>query len=314
MRKPKPRPTRRYWESLSDEQLLDAELTTDDPEGLENVVYELPPGDDEPYVEYKYDLRGSEREMLRCVHGNHPHLAGFVMRKGKYRFFVGHICGEKIYGENFEHYTADFNAAVQRQDALRRKREIEQATRPVVDWMNGVVESPVFGLYKSLRDRIAEHLPWIFDNIPPVAAMAHRNAAVRVPPTLFDDNTDPELGFKKVAAEFNAVVLSLMTRTEETVSIDPIKRHFEALLKRIEDVLDQLEEVVDFFQPDVLAAVCALANEYDNPKKRKYIPGLLSITCKRQKNEVVVQVPRHYQVPDRKVLDKFRAALRGLAV
>jgi hypothetical protein len=86
--------------------------------------------DEEPYVEYKYDLRGQEREKLRCVHGNHPHLAGYVMRKGQSRFFVGHICGKHIYGEDFEKYTADFNVAVNRQQALRRAPTIRLIQGP----------------------------------------------------------------------------------------------------------------------------------------------------------------------------------------
>lgn len=114
MLKPKARQTRRHWENLSDDLLVDTELTTDDPESLENLVYEIPAGDEDPYVEFKYDLRKSEREMFSCVHGHHQHLAGFVMRKGTARFLVGWMCAQTIYGENFEEYTSDFDAAVNR--------------------------------------------------------------------------------------------------------------------------------------------------------------------------------------------------------
>jgi hypothetical protein len=55
------RSTRRHWETLSDDQLLETELMTDDPESLPNLVFEIPPGDEEPYVEFKYDLRKSDR-------------------------------------------------------------------------------------------------------------------------------------------------------------------------------------------------------------------------------------------------------------
>src|SRR5258707_4454362 len=89
---PTPHHPRRHWENLSDDLLVDTELTTDDPESLENLVYEIPAGDEEPYVEFKYDLRKSEREMFSCVHGHHQHLAGFVMRTGTARFLVGLMC------------------------------------------------------------------------------------------------------------------------------------------------------------------------------------------------------------------------------
>lgn len=314
MLKPKPRGSRRYWENLADEQLLDAQLTTDDPEGLDGLVPELPPGNEEPYVEYKYDLRGQERDMLRCVHGNHPHLAGFVMRKGPHRFLVGHICGNHIYGEDFDAYTADFNAAINRQDALRRRREIERATKPFLAWFTEVLESPVFSHYRSISDRMFERMPWIYDNLPRAAALAGPQAAVRFPPTLFGEKTDPEAAFVKIAGEFNAAVMSLIAMSEKAVNMDPVQRHFEMLLRRIEALLDQLREIEDFFQPAVLDAICRLANEWDKPDRRKYVPGLLTLTCKRKKDEVAIKIPHNYRVPDKAAIDAFRKALRGVVL
>jgi hypothetical protein len=61
MLKPKSQHPRRHWETLSDEELLAADLIIDDPE-LENLVFEVPEGDEEPYVEFKYDLRKSGRQ------------------------------------------------------------------------------------------------------------------------------------------------------------------------------------------------------------------------------------------------------------
>ena len=52
-----------------------------------------------------------------------------MMRKGDARFLVGWMCGETIYGEHFEHYTADFDAAVNRQKTLRRRGEPALAWR-----------------------------------------------------------------------------------------------------------------------------------------------------------------------------------------
>src|ERR1700704_6003389 len=138
MLKPQARSTRRHWETSSDDQLLEMELITDDPERLPNLVYEIPPGDEEPYVEFKYDLRKSDREKFSCVHGHHQHLAGFVMRKGTARFLVGWICAGTFYGENFDKYTADFDAAVIRPDALKRVREIRSAINPFIDYLNSI--------------------------------------------------------------------------------------------------------------------------------------------------------------------------------
>ena len=94
MLKPKKAQTKTYWETLSDEELLSKELTTEDPERLPNLVGVLPDGFEDSYVEYAYNFRCSGREELTCVHGHHRHLQGFVMRKGDTRWLVGWMCAE----------------------------------------------------------------------------------------------------------------------------------------------------------------------------------------------------------------------------
>jgi hypothetical protein len=46
----------KHWTGLSDEELLETELTTDDPERLPGLVTILPSGFEDSYVEYAYDL------------------------------------------------------------------------------------------------------------------------------------------------------------------------------------------------------------------------------------------------------------------
>ncbi|HUZ34007.1 MAG TPA: hypothetical protein VMV19_18150 [Xanthobacteraceae bacterium] len=315
MQKPKSksRTPRRFWDFLSDEKLIDAELSTDDPEGLDNFVRELPPGDEEPYVEFKYDLRGSERERLRCVHGNHPHLAGFVMRKGDKRFLVGHICGKEIYGEDFDHYTADFNAAVNRQETLRKRREIEKLTRPFTAWLQQVAISDVFKQYESVRRQMSYRMPWIWENVPLAGHYGTTVAHVKMPPTLFLEETDSEMEFSRVVAEMSALAANLIAKDElGGKSVENLKRVLNALIRRVEVIFGQLKEVEDFFQPAVLQAVCDLANEHDKPKKRKYIAGLLTITCKRDRDKSSVQLPRNYKIPNRAGLDALKESLRVL--
>src|SRR4051812_24492830 len=102
MRKPQRQVRRSHWASLTDEQLLAVNLETEDPEKLEGLVREVPANDAEPHVEFSYDLRGADRERLRCVHHQHRHYAGFVMNKGGARFLVGRDCGRKLYGQNWD--------------------------------------------------------------------------------------------------------------------------------------------------------------------------------------------------------------------
>ena len=73
--------TKRYWGSVSDAHLLAVELTTDNPEKLDNLTAILPQGPEEPFVEYAYDLRNSDNGMMRCTHCHQLHLAGVVINK-----------------------------------------------------------------------------------------------------------------------------------------------------------------------------------------------------------------------------------------
>lgn len=312
MQKPKPLHTRRYWEALSDQQLVETELETDDPESLDGLATEIPPGDDETYVEFRYDLTGSGREEFVCVHGHHRHLKGFVMRKGSVRFLVGWMCGESIYGEAFDDYKADFSAAVNRQVSLRRRREIGLHIGPFMAWMEQTSKSDVFRLYASVRRQIAGRMPWIWDNVNRAGFAGMRFQRVSFPPSLFDQRTDPEREFGKITGELSAMASQLIGQNEiEEKTVDSVRRMLRLIIQRIEVVLDQLKEVEDFFQPGVLSAVCELGNEYDNPKKRKYITGLTSITCKREKDreKVTVVMPMNYRVPNRAGVDELKRAI-----
>ena len=313
MRQPKERRPRRFWESLTDDELVDVELTTDDPESLFDLVRELPDGDEEPYVEFKYDLRKSGREELSCVHGHHRHLAGFVMRKGRFRYLVGWQCGKTIYGEDFDHYTADFDAAVNRQETLRKRREIEKETAPFIAWLERVSKSDVFKLYESVRRQIEHRMPWVWENVPRAGHLGPALRGVRTPPTFFLASTDPQMEFAKVVSEMSALGAGLIRKEElDEKSVHNIKRVLEGLISRVEAVFGELKEVEDFFQPAVLDVVCKLGNEHDNPKKRKYTAGMLSLTCKRDRDKVVVQIPNNYRLPNRSGLEALKESLRVL--
>lgn len=310
--KPMQHRIRRHWETVGDNQLLDVELTADDPESLDGMVYTLPEGDEEPYLEYKYDLKGSGREMLRCVHCNQAHFLGYVMRKGAHRIFVGHICGKNIYGENFEHYTADFNAALNRQDALRRVRDIKTATVGFGQWLEKVQRSEVFKHFAQVRGRFREHMPWVFDNVERAATQNPIVKGVPVPGALFAEGTDPRREFDRLTTEFTVAALLLSREPEEAAKRLPqIKARLDKLLRGVERVLADLALVQQLFQPAVVQLVCELANEWDNPKKRRYQAGLLAITCKRDRDSTTIQLPGGFALPDSAPITELRAALRA---
>jgi hypothetical protein len=191
----------RYWETLTDDQLLKAQLITDDPESLDGLVTEIPDNNEEPYVEYKYDLRHSGRAEFTCVHGNHKHLAGFVMRKGSDRYLVGWMCGKSIYGEDFDEYQSDFNAAINRQDSLKRLAELRETTTAFARWLHGLSEPNVFGLYERVRSQIRERMPWVWNHAALTPDYVTTPAEIRFPRAIFDEASDPGANCGRVVSE-----------------------------------------------------------------------------------------------------------------
>lgn len=306
---------RKYWESLSDEELVKTEMLTDDPQNLDGLVTVIPEGSEEPFVELKYDLRKSGREPFHCVHGNHAHLAGFVMRKGPVRFLVGWMCGKSIYGEDFDQFTADFDTAVMRRDTLRRALDIKNAVDPFRTWLNEVFTSDVFARFESVRDQMYEHLPWMSENLERLTLSDIRLRQINAPTQLFKEANDPELEWGKAMADLELLTLRIASRDDwAEQNIAHMKRSMEALLKRFEEIIAKLKEVETFFQPEVVAILCEFANVFDNPKKRRYVPGMLSITCKRGRDPIMVCMPRQYKIPSLKPIEAFRATISGLPI
>lgn len=102
-----------YWSTLTEEQLLRTAFTTNDPESLDGLIEDVPATEELPFVELWYDFRGTKRERFRCVHCRyHNHLAGYVIKTTEgQRFLVGHECGDKLYGADFEILRSDYDQA-----------------------------------------------------------------------------------------------------------------------------------------------------------------------------------------------------------
>ena len=302
----------KYWGSVSDDYLLSVELTTDDPEKLENLIRIVPNGPEEPFVEYGYNLKGLEREKMRCAHCNQPHFAGVVVNKAGQRFLVGHICGKHIYGVNFAVLKKDYDAAVLRQDVLRRVREIRTVIDPFLEWLEHLTSSEVFDQYDRLHDQFSKSMPWLWEKLK-----WHTNNGggylghLKLPSTLFDGFTDPKKGFKELAAEISKTAMLIVGKIEIEKDLGGTLGRLQASLSRIEAIVKQLEEVEQFFQPAALGTVCEWANEHDG--KRRYKPGLMSIVCLRDKGPITTRVPSIYKIPDTSPIAAFRAAVSNLS-
>ena len=227
---------------------------------------------------------------------------------------MGHMCGKKLYGENFEVYKKDYYAARDRQDTLRRIREVKAVIDPFLEWMQRTSESNAFLQYDEVRRLFRERMGWLSKELE-----WHTNNAggwldgFKLPKTLFDGFADPHKNFKTAAAEIANLGLLVVGKMELEKDVRVTFGTMQIRLSELESALDQLKEVEEFFQPAYLVEVCAQANERDNPNKRRYVLGILTITCHRDNGSTTVQLPRDYKVPGREPITAFRKALAGLS-
>jgi hypothetical protein len=190
MLKPKEQ-QRQHWADVTDDELLTTELTTENPLGITGLVTTLPEGDEEPRVEFSYDLRGSGIEEFSCVHGHHRHLKGYVFRKGENRYLVGWMCGESLYGTKFDEYTTDFQAAQTRQSGLRRIRDLRDATIEFSAWVGQPIWLPAVEYYGELRETLRSQMPFVWETLSEYAGQKLRQAPM--PRHLCIPSKDPQL-------------------------------------------------------------------------------------------------------------------------
>jgi hypothetical protein len=317
MLQPKKRAERTgYWESLSDNDLMNVELTTDSPNMLDGLVTVLPEGSSEAYVEFKYDLRKTDSEEVRCIHCHQPHLAGYVMKKGMDRFLVGHICGEHIYGERFERFTNDYDAAVERRETVRRVKDARLVIEPFMDWLQQLSKSQTFYLYESVRSQFDSRVEWLAKELRwRTNSGGGQIEGYDLPATFFDGFTSsPRRDFLEVVPTIMSDCLLLIGKIEIQKDTRTLLGRLQVALSKVEKVIRQLAEPVDFFQPDSLARICAWATENDDPRKRKYEPGLMSIIYRKDWVPIIIHLPASYHVPSLEPLQKLRAALAGFNV
>jgi hypothetical protein len=105
------------------------------------------------------------------------------------------MCAGTIYGENFNEYTADYNAAISRRDSLTRRRELESWIVPFMDWLDKANKSEAFRFYEDVRQQLRQKMPWIWSN----GEIALRDALATTRfKEFFDDQTDPKREFAEI--------------------------------------------------------------------------------------------------------------------
>ena len=296
----------KHWADVSDEQLVDLDLEIEGPDKLPGIVTEIPPGEEETYIEFTYDLRGTGREQeFVCVHGHHRHLHGAVMRKGEARFLVGWICAESIYGEDLANYKADYDAAVQRRSAVLRVRELREAVALFSDWAAHVSSSNVIDAFQTVRSELKRRFPWVFEVLR--SAAGRRINDVPMPKYLCADDGGIEGGFIRLMDETAAIARSLTGDPQRIAgAIGSIRSDIEGLIRRAELLLAKLSDVELFFQPATLLAICEHA-ENAVPRRTRHFAGMLKLSTRDQ----VIEMPKGFVTPSRVPIDRLQAVLSG---
>jgi hypothetical protein len=297
-----------HWSNVSDDELVGLDLQIDSPETLPGIVTEIPNDHEKAYIEFTYDLRGSEREEeFVCVHGHHRHLHGAVMRIGDVRFLVGWMCAKTIYKESLAGRIADYSAAVNRRSAIVRVKKLREAMVEFTNWASDVSQSGALEAYDDLRHGLQFNFPGIFESLNQFAG--HRINNVIMPPNLCADGAEYiGASFGRLMNEIATVSILLTGDTQKVASkIGAIRSGAEGIIRRAEVVLRKLADVESFFQPATLAAVCA--HTRNDPLKRwdKYDAGLLKISC----HGLVLAMPSGFSMPSRVAIDHLQAALSG---
>lgn len=148
-----------FWKTRSDDELLEMEFTTDDPESLENVSNDPPP-DEEAMVELAYNVAGRERGRAQCVFCKHPnHDKGVVMlyRSGGRRL-VGRDCAHKRYGVVFDELVKDFDAARDRRDYVERQRTVLSQRTDLVDQISEMGRDPAVECFADIQRQLRSML------------------------------------------------------------------------------------------------------------------------------------------------------------
>ncbi|MCJ2114177.1 hypothetical protein MKK64_23700 [Methylobacterium sp. E-025] len=148
-----------FWKSRSDDELLEMEFTTDDPESLDNISNDPPP-DEEAMVELAYNVAGRDAGRVRCVFCKYPnHERGVVMlyRTGQRRL-VGRDCAHKHYGVTFDALVQDFDAAHDRVNYVERQRLAVSERIDLLGLLRAMRAAPAIREFAETRRRLRDFM------------------------------------------------------------------------------------------------------------------------------------------------------------
>lgn len=149
------------WDSLTDEQLLLVQWSTDDPMSLPNVHPSIPTDLGEFQIELAYDL-APEDAAVPCAHcpQHQPHRHGFVLRDAQgRRFLLGSTCGPKAYGTDYRLASNARTRTKRRYDVLTRWLRLRDDLPTRIDELVVIASSGQARVLRAGRRRLEQDAP-----------------------------------------------------------------------------------------------------------------------------------------------------------
>lgn len=151
----------RGWDSLTDEQLLLVQWSTNDPMSLPNIHPSIPKDLGEFQIELAYDL-APEDSAVPCAHcpQHQPHRHGFVLRDAQgRRFLLGSTCGPKAYGTNYRLASNARTQMKRRYDVLTRWLRLRDDLPARIDELATIASGGRARVLRAGRNRLEQDAP-----------------------------------------------------------------------------------------------------------------------------------------------------------
>lgn len=318
-----------YWNSRSDDELLQTQFTTDDLESLENVSDEAPPGE-EAAVELAYNVAGRDAGRARCVFCRYPnHDRGVVMLfRSEQRRLVGRDCARRHYGVAFDAMARDFDAAQDRASYVERQRRAVSERHDLVGLVRAMRADPAIREFADTKRRLREFMGpklWekfvriadrgeMLDGGPPVAER-HGMLTVLVassdPGAIFGADlvrSGPTVAqrLEEIEAELEAVIARLRAAGTNTREIRMGLVRLVDLLKAIEAERVRMRSVSAFFEDGNLGRI---AHWMRLNGRRGIAVDVLPYRLVDDLNRTESGPPKDYLIPGKALIAAMREAV-----
>ena len=147
-----------------DETLLNLELATDDPEGLEGYTQKLPADFKQADITLKYEMpkiTGTNDDYSWCAYcQKKTHRKGYVLKSNSGAVFaIGKVCGKKLYGVDWQNTERRFTDLRRLQLSVSRLHACRHSLQLLVGELRELKRSGVVHVFEETLNRLWDGAP-----------------------------------------------------------------------------------------------------------------------------------------------------------